>query len=235
MSKRRAGIILQARMGSSRLPGKVMRPMAGKPMIYWIIERLKMCRIPEILILATSTEDRDQPLADYAENLGASIFRGSESDVLDRYYECARLFKLDDIVRATADNPLVDPEECDRLLEFYYQKQLDFTIISTDGERGYPVGVGVEAFNFRSLQISWNKGLKAHHREHVDEYMLENPAEFKQEKMLAPLDKCGADISFTVDTNEEFNFVERLYLEHKKNFPGSTITTEMAIKYARGR
>jgi len=229
VQKRKTGIILQARMGSSRLPGKVLKPLAGKPMIQWIIERLKICQKVDILILATSTLEEDQLLVNLAEELGVSVFRGSETDVLDRYYKCALTYHLDDIIRATGDNPFVDPEECDRLVDFYISRQLDYATISTDSEKGYPLGVGLEILKFSVLEKSWKEGCASHHREHVNEYVLENLEMFKQAKMLAPHEKCAPELSLTVDTLEQFMFAEKIYSDYLKKFSSQLVTIPWVI------
>ena len=203
-------------MGSTRLPGKVLKPLAGKPMIQWIIERLQTCKKSDILILATTTSDEDQPLVNLAEELGVRVFRGSALDVLDRYYQCALAYHLDDIIRATGDNPFIDPEECDRLVDFYINRQLDYATISTNQENGYPLGVGVEVFTFSALEKSWRAGHAPHHREHVNEYILESLAIFKQAMMPAPRDKCAPELSLTVDTPEQFAFAEAIYSDYLK-------------------
>lgn len=235
MQDRRIGIILQARMGSTRLPGKVLKPLAGKPMIQWIIERLQTCKKSDILILATSTSDEDQPLVDLAEKLGVSIFRGSESDVLDRYYKCALAYHLDDIIRATGDNPFVDPEECDRLVAFCFSRQLDYATVSTDFDDGYPLGVGLEIFSFSALEKSWQEGHASHHREHVNEYILENPALFKQAKLPAPSEKYAPELSLTVDTFEQFKTAEALYTDYLRQYPLQQVPVVWAIKALKKR
>lgn len=232
----KVGIILQARMGSTRLPGKVLKPLASKPMIQWIIERLQTCKISDILILATSASEQEQPLTDLAEQLGVEVFRGSELDVLDRYYRCALAYRLDHIVRATGDNPFVDPEACDQLVDFYLDKQLDFAIASTEPEKGYPLGVGVEIFSFAALEISWREGHAPHHREHVDEYILENPTIFRQAKMPAPPEKCAPELSLTVDTPDQFACAEVVYSDHLNQYPSRLVPVTWAIQtYKRQR
>ena len=228
--RRRIGIILQARMGSTRLPGKVLKPLAGKPMIQWIIERLQSCQRADIIILATSTLAQEQPLVDLAGKLGVSVFRGSEFDVLDRYYQCAKAYHLDDIIRATGDNPFVDPEECDRLVDFYISQQLDYATISTAPEDGYPLGVGVEIFSFSALEKSWQEGHAPHHREHVNEYILENPATFKQARMPAPPEKRAPELSLTVDTPEQFASAEKVYSDYLRQHPFQQVSVVWAIK-----
>lgn len=228
----RVGIVLQARVGSTRLPGKVLMPLAGKPMIQWIIERLKACRKAEMLILATTSMQQDDALADLAKDWGVVAFRGSGSDVLDRYYKCARKYGLTDIVRATGDNPFVDAEECDRLVDFYSAERLDFAIGETGTPSGYPLGVSVEVFNFKSIEKSWQEGHAPHHREHVDEYMLENPGLFRQARMSAPPEKSAHDLSLTVDTSGEFAFVESIYREWHSTHPGEHVPVPAAIAIA---
>lgn len=235
VQKRKIGIILQARMGSSRLPGKVLKPLAGKPMIQWIIERLQACQKADILILATSTLEQDQPLVNLAEELGISVFRGSESDVLDRYYHCALTYHLDEIIRATGDNPFVDSEECARLVDFYFSRQLNYATISTAAENGYPVGVGVEIFSFAALKKSWEEGHAPHHREHVNEYILENPSLFKQAKMPAPPEKCAPELSLTVDTPEQFAFAETIYSDYLRQSLFHIVPVSWAIDYLKSK
>jgi len=235
VQKRKIGIILQARMGSTRLPGKVLKPLAGKPMIQWIIERLQICKNADVLILASSTLDENQPLVDLAQKLGVSVFRGSESDVLDRYYQCALAYHLDDIIRATGDNPFVDPEECDRLVDFYASRQLDYATIFTDLENGYPLGVGVEIFKFSALEKSWKEGNASHYREHVDEYILGNSAVFKQAKIPAPREKCAPELSLTVDTPEQFASAEKVYSDYLRQYPSQQVPVVWAIQVLRKR
>jgi spore coat polysaccharide biosynthesis protein SpsF len=179
--------------------------------------------------LATSVLDHDQPLFDLAQLLAVKIFRGSESDVLDRYYQCALEYSLDHIVRATGDNPFVDPEECDRLIDFYFSRQLDYATVSVDPEKGFPLGVGVEIFSLSVLKKSWEHGRSAHHREHVNEYILENPEIFKQDKMAAPPKKAAPELSLTVDTIEEFELAEKVYSEYLRHHPSGFVSLVWVI------
>jgi spore coat polysaccharide biosynthesis protein SpsF len=224
------GIILQARMGSSRLPGKVLRPMAGKPMLQWIVERLRLVRKCDSLILATSNLPQDIPLVKFANALQINCFTGSESDVLDRYYQCATANGLSHIIRATGDNPFVDPEECDRLIEFYMSGQLAYATISHE-TNGYPIGVGLEIISMPALEQSWREGQALHHREHVNEYILENPQLFKQARMSAPPEKRAPTLLLTVDTPAQFASAESAQLEFSRTFPGKTIATPWLIQH----
>ncbi len=233
MQGSKIGIILQARMGSSRLPGKVLKPLAGKPMIQWIIEHLQSCQKTDILILATSTLGQDQPLADLAGKMGINVFRGSESDVLERYYQCALEYHLDHIIRATGDNPFVDSEECDRLVDFYLNRQIDYATISTASADGYPIGVGVEIFSFKALKKSWEEGHAPHQREHVNEYILENPTLFKQARMPAPPEKCAPELSLTVDTPEQFASADTIYSDYLKQYSFQLVPVKWIITYLK--
>lgn len=234
MSERKIGIILQARVDSTRLPGKVLKPLAGKPMIQWIIERLQTSNNAQTLILATSTLDQEAPLVDLAKKLHVEVFRGSESDVLDRYYQCASAHGLDPIIRATGDNPFIDSEICDLLVDFYYREKLDYATVSTGPPNGYPLGIGVEVFSFAALRKSWQEGHALHHREHVNEYILENPSLFKQKKMEAPLSKRTPELSLTVDTIDQFKLAEQIYKNYLSQHPSSLVPVTWAIDFLRG-
>ncbi len=233
MKMRKIGIILQARMGSTRLPGKVMRLLAGKPMIQWIIERLRNCKKSNLLILATTSLEQDDPLVALSKKLGVDVFRGSGEDVLDRYYQCAKTSHLDDIIRATGDNPFVDPEECDRLVDFYFDQGLDYACFSTDQKEGYPVGIGTEIFSFSVLEKSWQEGQSSHHREHVNEYILENRSLFRQGRMPAPPEKYAPEITLTVDIEEQFQIAENIYKAYFNRPSMPPIPVSVAIQMLR--
>lgn len=189
-------------MGSSRLPGKVLKPLDGVPMLGRIVDRLSHCRSAGRLIVATTDLPRDDAVAAAA---GTEVFRGSETDVLDRYYRCARLHGLSVVVRATADNPFVDPEEGDRVVAALLDRGVDYVTM-----QGLPVGVALEAMTMDALERAWRDGREPHHREHVNDYILENPALFPQIRLDAPPQKHAPDVRLTVDTPEDFAHAEAL-------------------------
>ncbi|MFC2004452.1 cytidylyltransferase domain-containing protein [Chloroflexota bacterium] len=207
----RVGIILQARMGSNRLPGKVLKDLEGKSMLWHIIERLKVIRQSDELVVATSNNAEDGRIVELAESCGVGYFIGSEQDVLDRFYQAAKEFQLEQIIRATGDNPLIDPEEADRLIGFHLETAADYSSNMTGVNSGLPVGVGVEVFSFTALQKSWLEGKNEDHREHVDEYILQNPDKFSIEVLHAPESKQAPNLRLTVDTQEDFNFMRDIY------------------------
>ncbi len=227
------GVVLQARMGSTRLPGKVLKDLCGKPMLAWIFERLRLARRPDAFILATSDQGRDDPVAALAPAHGFEVFRGSEGDVLDRYYQCARQFGLDFVVRATADNPFVDPEGLDGLLDVFLARELAYACADTKGPSGYPWGVGQEVFTLAALERSWREGHEPHHREHVDEYILERPDIFPQAVVEALAGVAGPGLSLTVDTPEDFARAEAIYAAWLAIHPGRQVDTAFAVEMAR--
>lgn len=222
------GIVIQARMGSTRLPGKVLKPLAGKPMLARIIHRLQLCKNASLVIVATSDLAQDDPVAELSEGEGALVFRGSEVDVLDRYYQCAKHFRLDHIVRATGDNPFVDPEEGDRLIAYHLENGFDYSS-SFDG--GLPVGIGLEIMLFDALEKSWRDGQEAHHREHVNEYILENRNSFSMSSFQSPPEKSAPELSFTIDTDEQFLFADGLILKHQDQNDIEALNTQWLIEH----
>jgi spore coat polysaccharide biosynthesis protein SpsF len=194
------GIIIQARMGSSRLPGKVLRPIGHLPLLGHVLGRLELLMHDAAVVVATSTEPCDDPIAEYCAHLNVNCFRGSEKDVLDRYYQCAIHYGFGHIIRLTADNPFTDVEELDRLIDLHLCEGNTFTY--SFGR--LPIGVGAEIFSFQALEQSWKEGYESHHREHVDEYLLENPAIFRTGVLEVSAAKVKPDLRLTVDTEDDW-------------------------------
>ncbi len=217
------GIVLQARMGSSRLPGKVMHQLCGRPMLGHIIDRLKRVRNSDALIVATTRKSRDNIIESFAVQENVACFRGDEGDVLDRYYRVALQFKLAIIVRATADNPLVDPDEIERLIELHLRSNADYT--HSFGK--LPVGIGAECFALAALERSWREGHEPNIREHVNEFIQERPLLFRIEELEIPSAKIAPRVRLTVDTQDDFDRMTRIY--EKLYCAGAYITTEDAI------
>lgn len=226
----RAVTILQARMGSKRLPGKSLKLMAGKPMVLWCIERLAMMRQSDDLIVAISDSPLDDPLADAVQAGGFRVFRGSESDVLDRYYQCAVLEDADIIIRATGDNPFVDPVEADRLVDFFIRERLDYACGCSDPSSGYPLGVSVEVMSREALERAWREGGASHHREHVNEYILEHPEIFLQAHLPPPPPLRAPGLSLTVDTLDDFLQAEAYYLEFLETGADALVSVEGIVQ-----
>lgn len=192
------GIILQARMGSTRLPGKVLMPLGGTTILGWIVQRLAV--LPWPVIVATSDMPRDDVIADTCARMATECFRGSEQDVLDRYYHCARAYGFAHVIRLTGDNPFPDAEALRQLVALHHAENADYT--HSFGK--LPVGVGGEIISFQALELSWQEGRAAHHREHVNEYILENPRRFRIEQLDVASSKQAPQLSLTIDTPADY-------------------------------
>lgn len=201
--------IVQARMGSTRLPGKVLQPILGRPMIYWVIERLQQCRFIEQIVIATTTEIQDDILVSICQQYGWDFYRGSQNDVLDRYYEAARAFEATTIIRITSDCPLIDPIVTDYVIASHLSvvPQVDYT--SNVLTRTYPRGLDTEAFSFASLKRAWEEDTSMVWREHVTPYIHQQPNEFRLHQVTNPTD--FSQYRLTVDTPQDMDLICRIY------------------------
>jgi len=194
------GVIIQARMNSKRLPGKILKKIGNKTLLEHIFYRLSFLKTPVKIVVATSVNPENDIVQDFCKKNNIDCFRGSEENVLERYYLCANKYNFEHIVRLTADNPFVDIEELDNLLELYLKEKPDYAH-SFDS---LPKGSGAEIFSFQTLKKSYLEGKDSHHLEHVNEYILDNPDMFRISKLQTIKDKNRADISLTVDTEDDY-------------------------------
>lgn len=216
------GIILQARMGSTRLPGKVLKMIGDRPLLGHIIYRVGLLKNHANLVVATTTKPEDDVIAEFSKKNGVDCFRGSEENVLERYYMCAKKYGFSDILRLTADNPFIDIEELDRLIELHKRTNSDYT----HSFGVLPVGVGAEIFTFGALEKSYRCSTKSNHFEHVNEYIQENTDLFKITVLDVAPEKKRPDVRLTVDTEEDLRKA-RLIVENAED---NYITTELAIE-----
>ncbi len=210
-------------MGSIRLPGKVLKVMGNKPLLGHVLHRLKHLRHQATAVVATSNSAQDDAIEQFCRSHGVLCFRGSERNVLQRYYLCAVEHEFDQIVRLTADNPFTDIDELDGLIRMHLETGADFSH-SFDS---LPVGVGAEIFTFQALKQSYEQGHEAHHIEHVDEYMLEHPELFNTQIYHAPASKCYPDMRLTVDTLDDYQRACAI-VEAQESDP---VTVEEAIRF----
>lgn len=199
--------IVQARMGSSRLPGKVLERIIHKPMVWHVVNRLKFSKKLDEIILAIPNSKENNVLEQFAKNNKIKYFRGSEQDVLSRYYETAKKFKCDTIVRITSDCPLIDPEIVDKVVEEHLSSKTDYT--ANVLKRTYLKGLDVEVLTFEALEKSFKETKKQPHREHVTLYIREHPEKFK--RVSVENEKDFSRFRWTVDEKEDLEFVREVY------------------------
>jgi glutamate-1-semialdehyde 2,1-aminomutase len=198
--------IVQARMGSTRLPDKVMRPVHGVPMIERLLARLARSRRLSRIIVATSVEPRNEPLAQHVRSLGYDVARGSERDVLDRFLQAAAPYHPDVVVRVTGDCPLIDPRVVDAVIDQYLQGGVDYC--SNVAPPTFPDGLDVEVFSFAALAQAAREATAPAEREHVTPFLRESP-QFKRANHAAPQDH--SDQRWTVDEAADLAVVERVF------------------------
>lgn len=204
--------IIQARTGSTRLPGKVLLPILGKPMFTHMLERVKRAKKLDAIVVATTDKPEDDAVAKLARECGVGVCRGSEQDVLDRYYQAAKGASADIVVRLTGDCPLMDPAVIDRVITHFQEARGALEYCGTP--RNYPEGLDTEIFSFAALEDAARESILPSEREHVTPYIRNHPGRFKSESWQ---EEAGDNSSmhWSVDTQADFNFVtkvfERLY------------------------
>lgn len=201
--------ILQARLSSSRLPGKVLMPILGKPMLLRQIERVSRSHCVDKLCIATTTDPTDDPIEQLCEQHGIACFRGSMDDVLDRYYQASKEYNAEHIVRLTGDCPLADPAMIDNVIRYYLEGGYDF--VSNCVHPTFPDGLDMAVFKRSVLDESWQKAVLPSHREHVTAYARQQEERYKIGSFEGAHDYSG--MRWTVDEKEDYNFVVKVYEE----------------------
>jgi len=207
--------IIQARTGSTRLPNKVLLQINGRPLLWHVINRLKFSKKIDEIVLATTVNPSDDLLEDFAKTNGINYFRGSENDVLDRYYQCAKKYEPDVVIRITADCPLIDPEVVDRVVENFIKLKDECDYCANVLPPTFPDGLDTEVFWFKTLEKAWNEAKYNSEREHVTAYIYKNPDKFKLHNVANEIDYSG--LRWTVDTENDFNFVKEVYQQIGKD------------------
>ena len=209
--------IIQARMGSTRLPGKVLLDIMGKPLLAHIIDRILESKLVNSnIILATTTNPADHVLVDFANENHLDCFIGSEEDVLDRFYQAAKQAGADIIVRITADDPFKDPEIMDKIIQIMIDDNFDY--VSNTIKPTYPEGLDIEVFSFESLERAWKESKKTSEREHVTPYIWNHPDLFKLYNVKNDVDLSS--MRWTLDTDKDLEFTKAVY--ERLYVPGKT-------------
>jgi len=214
--------IIQARMGSTRLPGKVLKTILGKPMIWHIVQRLQQVKTINCVIVATSISQADDQLADFCAHANIPVFRGNEMDVLDRFYQSAGEVGGKYFIRITGDCPLVDPDVVVKLIDDYFSRRLDYCSVATGaGVAGnqninrFPDGMDAEIFSMGVLTEAWQEAVKSSDREHVTPFIWRQSDRYNVGHVY-PDKHDYSNIRWTVDNQEDFELVEWIY---KKLYP----------------
>ena len=201
--------IIQARMGSTRLPNKVLLDIAGQPMLRRCITRLKQAKTIDSFVIATTDQPPDDAIEALCRKEGWDCFRGSEHDVLDRYYQAASKFQADIVVRVTSDCPLLDPEMVDYIVNTYLENQpLDY-VTNRLPPLTYPRGQEIDVISYEALSIAWTQDTNLSWREHVTPFIYNHPDKFNIRKVQDEQDH--SDSIWTVDTPDDLAFVRKIY------------------------
>jgi len=199
--------IIQARMASTRLPGKIMMDISGEPLLGRVVRRTRQARTLNLVVVATTDQPVDDVVQQFCREAGILCFRGNEDDVLDRFYQAAKQFEADVIVRLTADCPLLDPLVIDKVVRTFCAGDYDY--VSNTLEPTYPDGLDTEVFRRLALEQAWREASLKSEREHVTPYIWKRPALFHVANVEH--DQNLSDQRWTVDVPEDLEFVRRIY------------------------
>lgn len=214
--------IIQARMGSSRLPGKTLAQVSDKPLLQHLVDQIRASRLVKEVIISTTHKAQDQVVVEFAEKMGLKHFQGSEEDVLDRVYQTARHYQVEHVVRVTPDCPLMDHKVMDKVVEAYLSGQYDYvsnTLLYT-----YPDGLDVEVFSFKALERAWQEAQLPSEREHVTPY-IRNSGHFKLFNVENSVDL--SHFKWSVDTEDDLNFAKSVF--EKLNDHGATSSLDEVL------
>jgi len=236
-------VLVQARMGSQRLPGKMLMDLCGHPVLHWVLARSAAAVEPDAVVLATTTSRRDEPLVTLAEELDVACSRGSEEDVLGRFAAASAVHRADTIVRVCADNPLIAPGEIDRLARFYRDALADgadaarLYAFNCGGAMGgdYPCGLGAEVLSAALLRLLNETARTPREREHVTAAVLLRPTEFDCRAVPCPAELVGSGVKLDVDTLEDLQRLRRLCGELSlTSSTGEIVQAYAAMMHASG-
>lgn len=211
MSKPRVVAIVQARTGSSRLPNKVLEPLAGQPMLARVVDRLGQASSLDAVVVATTDLKADDRIEELCRERGWSVFRGSETDLTDRYYRCAQASHADIVVRVTSDCPLIDAGIVDRVVDALLDQPTADNATNVLPHHTWPRGLDVEAVRFAALERVWEEDTNPAWREHATYYIRQHPERFETVRVANPDSRAPNARRWTVDTPEDLAFVRRVY------------------------
>ena len=202
--------IIQARMSSNRLPGKVLKDICGYPMLHWVVSRAAEAKLVDELIIATTKDNSDDPIVEWCSEHDIKYFRGDAFDVLNRYYQTAKYYQAEVIVRLTADCPLIDPVLMDEVIAVFFNKGVDFAAnrLPPPYKRTYPIGLDIEVASYSALERAWSQARLPFEREHVMPYLYSVKDRFLT--FILDAEKNYGDRRWTVDVPEDLEFIRAL-------------------------
>src|SRR6267143_4650164 len=206
--------IIQARMDSTRLPRKIFMQLNGISLLECLFNQLSYSKLLVRKIIATTTNKEDDTIIDFARSNSIDYFRGSSTDVLDRYYQCAKYFSIQHIVRITSDCPLIDPEVIDKVISIYKNENFDYVNNFYNTEKAFTSGTDVEIFSFNALEKAWKNATKSSEREHVTPYIYKNPDQFSIGHI--EFHDNMQNLHWSVDRLQDLEFVRALYNKIQK-------------------
>ena len=201
--------IVQARMSSTRLPGKVLIDIQGKPLLEHVVDRVSPSKLINQLVIATTANEKDKAIIDFAQRRGIAYYVGSEDDVLDRFYQTAKIYRVKTIVRITPDNPFKDPEVIDKVVGYYLNHKKSVDYVSNTIKPTYPEGLDVEVFSFTALEKAWREAKLPSEREHVTPYIWNHPELFHVANVENEEDL--SHLRWTLDYEEDLRFAREVY------------------------
>ncbi len=215
--------IIQARCGSTRFPNKVFADIDGKPLLWHVVNRLKHANMIEDIIIATTVNPKDDRIEEWCANGCIKCFRGSEEDVLNRYYCAAVAYPSDIVVRVTADDPFKEPKVIDRVIKKLIEEKLD--LVTNNFPPSFPEGLDCEAFTFRVLELMEKMAHDSFEREHVTQYAYHNPDKFKIGNVVS--DTNLSSFRWTIDNTEDYEMVKAVYANRKRPSEGILLMDEI--------
>lgn len=217
--------IIQARVNSTRLPNKIFSDILGKPLIWHVVERIKQSLLIGKIVLATTLNKKDDIIEEWAKENQIYFYRGSEDDVLERYYETAKKYNATNIARITSDDPFKDPEIIDKVVKLFLDNNLDFAY--NNNPVSFPEGLDTEVFSFKALERAHLYSREAFEREHVTQYFYRNPEKFSQKNL-----SCNENFShlrWTMDTIEDLEMTRMVYAELYHENPNFRMSDILAL------
>ena len=207
--------IVQARMASTRLPGKVMTKISGKNMLWHVVKRVQYAKKIDDIVVATTSLKEDEKILKLTSEMGVKSYAGSEDDVLDRCYKAAKKYHADIIVRITGDCPVMDPHIVDKVVQYFLENRYDY--VSNTIKPTYPDGLDVEVFSYNALEKAWKEAKLLSEREHVTPYFKKHPEKFRVGNVENDVDL--SHLRWTVDENKDLEFIKEIFqrLYNKKS------------------